>query len=100
MPLLVISFLLESLLSSLGLLALSDLRGGGLDNTNSDGLSHVTDSEPSKGRELGEGFHAHWLARGQKNNSSITRLDELRIILSRLTGTTVNLLFDLSKLKK
>ena len=40
------SFLLVSLLRGLGLLALHDLGGGGLDDAHSDGLPHVTDSEP------------------------------------------------------
>ena len=52
LPLLSISFLLESLISSLGLLALSDLGGGSLDDTDGHGLPHVTDSKPSKRGEL------------------------------------------------
>ena len=40
------SFLLVGLLRGLGLLALHDLGGGGLDDAHSDGLPHVTDSEP------------------------------------------------------
>ena len=46
LPQLSISFLLHGLLSGLGLLALGDLGGGGLDDTDSHGLPHVTDSEP------------------------------------------------------
>merc|ERR1719154_1086623 len=38
LPQLSISFLLQSLVSGLGLLALSNLGGGGLDDTDSDGL--------------------------------------------------------------
>ena len=48
MPLVNISFLLVGLLGSLGGLALHDLGGGGLDDAHSDGLPHVTDSEPDK----------------------------------------------------
>ena len=40
------SFLLVGLLRGLGRLALHDLGGGGLDDAHSDGLPHVTDSEP------------------------------------------------------
>ena len=40
--------LLHGLLSGLGLLALGNLGGGGLDDTDSHGLPHVTDSEPDK----------------------------------------------------
>ena len=46
MPLVNISFLLVGLLGSLGGLALHDLGGGGLDDSDSHGLPHVTDSEP------------------------------------------------------
>jgi hypothetical protein len=100
LPLLSISFLLHNLVGGLGLFALGDLGGGGLDDTDSDGLPHVTDSEPSKGRELGEGFDTHGLAGLQLNDGGITRLDELGVVFCGFTGTTVNLLLDLSKLKK
>ena len=46
MPLPSISFLLQGLLGSLGLLALGGLGGGGLDDTDSNRLPHVTDREP------------------------------------------------------
>ena len=46
LPLPSISFLLQGLLGSLGLLALGGLGGGGLDDTDSNGLPHVTDREP------------------------------------------------------
>jgi len=98
LPLLTISFLLHGLLSSLGLAALHSLGGGCLDDTNSDGLSHVTDSESSERRIVGESFDTHWLAGGQQDDGGISRLDELGVVLNRLTGTTVNLLLDLSKL--
>ena len=56
---------LEGLVGGLGLFALENLGGGGLDDTNSDGLPHVTDSEPSKGWELGECLNTHRLAGGR-----------------------------------
>ena len=40
--------LLVGLLRGLGRLALHNLRGGGLDNADSHGLPHVTDSEPEQ----------------------------------------------------
>merc|ERR1719317_1709286 len=98
LPLLSISFLLECLLSSLSLLAFSGLGGGGLDDAHSNGLPHVTDSKPSKGRELGERLDAHGLAGCEHDNSSITRFDELGVVFSGLTSTTINLLLDLGKL--
>ena len=99
MPLLSISFLLESLVSSFGLLALGHLGGGSFDHAHGHGLPHVTHSKPSKGRELGEGLDTHGLAGVQEDNSSIARLDELGIVFGRLSSTAVNLLLDLSKLK-
>ena len=39
--------LLHGLLSGLGLLALGNLGGGGLDDTDGHGLPHVTDGAPS-----------------------------------------------------
>ena len=50
LPQLSISFLLVDLLGGLGGLALHDLGGGGLDDAHSDGLPHVTDSEPGEVR--------------------------------------------------
>merc|ERR1712213_43820 len=90
--------LLHGLLGGLGLLAFGGLGCGGLDDSNSHGLSHVSDSESSQWRIVGEGLNTHWLAGGQQDNGSISRLDELGVVLNRLTSTTVNLLLDLSKL--
>ena len=100
MQLLVTSLLLlHGLLGGLGLGSFNGLGGGGLDDTDSDGLPHVTDSEPSKWRIVGEGLNTHGLAGGQEDNGGISRLDELGVVLNRLSGTTVNLLLDLSKLE-
>ena len=100
LPLLSISFLLQGLVGGLGLLALKDLGGGGLDDTDSDGLPHVTDSEPSKGWELGKGLNAHGLAGGEDDDGSVTRLDELGVVFGGFTSTTINLLPDFLELKK
>jgi len=92
------SLLLVGLLGGLGGLASHLLGSGCLDDTDGDGLPHVPDSEPSKGRELGEGLDAHGLAGEQLDNGSVTRLDELGGVLGGLAGTPVNLLQDLSEL--
>ena len=92
--------LLISLLGGLGLASLNNLGGGGLDDTHGDGLPHVTDGEPSEGRVVGEGLDTHGLAGSQQDDGGVSRLDELGVVLSGLTGTTVNLLLDLSKLEK
>ena len=112
-----ISFLLVGLLGSLGLLALHHLGGGGLDDSHSHGLPHVTDSEPerqrvryryrdssrsspSERREVSEGLDTHGLAGGQPHDGGVTGLDELGVILNGLTGTTVDLLLDLGELRR
>ena len=108
--------LLVGLLRGLGRLALHNLRGGGLDDADSHGLPHVTDSEPgevkvrigrvesgiilpSERREVSEGLDTHGLAGGQPHDGGVPGLDELGVVLHRLTSTTVNLLLDLRKLE-
>ena len=91
--------LLISLLGGLGLASLNNLGGGGLDDTHGDGLPHVTDGEPSKGRVVGEGLDTHGLAGGQQHDGGVTGLDELGVVLGGLAGTAVNLLLDLSELR-
>merc|ERR1719336_2139659 len=93
-----ISLLLVGLLGGLGSLSSNLLGGGGLDDTDSNGLPHVPDGKPSKGRELSEGLDAHGLAGEQLDNGSVTGLDELGSILSGLSSTPVNLLQDLGEL--
>merc|ERR1712134_160306 len=92
------SLLLVGLLGSLGGLPGNLLGGGGLDHTDGDGLPHVPDGEPSKGRELGEGLNAHGLAGEQLDDGSVSGLDELGGVLGGLASTPVNLLHDLGEL--
>merc|ERR550534_1332108 len=47
---------------------------------------------------VSEGLDTHGLAGGQQDDGGVTRLDELGVGLGGLSGTTVNLLLDLSKL--
>jgi hypothetical protein len=69
-----------------------------LDNTNSNGLTHITDSETSERGVVGEGLNTHGLGWNHLNDGSITRLDELGGVLNGLSGTTINLLQDLREL--
>ena len=69
-----------------------------LDDTDSDGLPHVTDSETSQRREVGEGLNAHGLRGDELHNGGITGLDGFGVGLGGLTGTPVNLLLDLLEL--
>ena len=52
-------------------------RGSGLDDTDSDGLSHVSGSKTSKRGQVREGFDAHGLAEHKPDDSVISGLDEL-----------------------
>lgn len=69
-----------------------------LDDTDSDGLTHVTDGETTERGVLSESLNAHGLGGNHLDDSGITRLDELGAGLGRLSGTAVNLLEELSEL--
>jgi len=82
---------------------LGDLTGlvgllNGLDDTDGDGLSHVTNSETSKRWVVSESLNAHRLGWNHLDDSSISGLDELRLVFDRFTSTTINLLQDLREL--
>ena len=84
--------------SSLGDLTRSFLLLDFLDDTDSDGLSHVTDGETSK-RWVGlESLNAHRLGRNKVDQTSLTVLQELRVVLKLLTGTLVHLDLELREL--
>ena len=69
-----------------------------LDDTDSDGLSHITYGETSKRGVLSESLDTHGLGRLHLYDSSVTGLDELGVLLNGFTGTAVDLLKQLSKL--
>ena len=56
------------------------------------GYEELPDSETSERWIVGECFHTHWLGRDHLDNSGVTRLDELGVVLNGFAGTTVNLL--------
>ena len=70
----------------------------GLDDTDGDGLSHVTDGESTERRIVSEGLNAHRLAGNHLDDSGITGLDELGVVLNGLAGTTIDLLEELREL--
>jgi len=72
--------------------------GNGLDDTDSNGLSHVTDGETTEWWVFREGFDAHWLRWNHLDDGSITRLDELGAVFNRLASTTIDLLEKLGEL--
>ena len=73
-------------------------QGNTNDDTDGNGLSHVTDSEATKGRIVGESLDTHGLGRNHLDDGSVTRLDELGAALDGLSGTAVDLLKELGKL--
>src|SRR5579859_898680 len=81
-----------SLLRSLGNLASLLRLVNALDDTNSNRLSHITNSKPSKGGIIRESLDAHGLGRNHLDDSSITRLDEFGRILNLLSGSSVDFL--------
>lgn len=89
---------LGRLLGSLGDLAGLVGLDNGLDDTDSNGLTHVTDSETTKRRVVSEGLNTHGLGGHHLDDGSVTRLDELGVALGGLAGTAVNLLEELREL--
>jgi len=82
---------------------LGHLAGGfglldGLDDTDSNGLSHVTDGESTEGWVLGESLDAHGLGWDHVDDGGITRLDLLGEVLHLLAGTAIDLLNQLLEL--
>ena len=69
-----------------------------LDDTNSNGLTHVTDSETTKRWVVSESLDTHWLGWNHLYDGSVTRLDELGRVLNGLSGTTIDLLEDFREL--
>ena len=89
---------LGGLLGSLGDLAGLVGLNNGLDDTDSNGLAHVTDGETTERGVVSEGLNAHGLGGNHLDDGSVTRLDELGAVLNRLSGTAVNLLEELGEL--
>jgi len=75
-----------------------DLLDGFLDDTDSDGLLHVSDSESTKWWELVESLDDHHLGWGHLDDSGISRLDEFWEFLGNLTGSFVHFVFDFGEL--
>ena len=71
-----------------------------LDDTDGDGLSHISDGESSKRWVLREGLDAHWLGGGHEDDGGITRLDFLGEVLHLLTGSSIDLLLEFGELNQ
>jgi len=68
-------------------LALDD----GFDNTDGNGLAHITDGKSTKRGVHSEGLHTHGLGGLEDGHSGIARLDGLGVLLKDGTRTSVNL---------
>merc|ERR1719231_849316 len=89
--------LLLLILSSLGLWVLLLLLGGFLDDTDGNGLIHISDGESSEWWELREGLDNHWLGWGHSDDSGITRLDGFWEFFGNLTSSLVHLVLNFSE---
>jgi len=58
----------------------------------------LPDGETTKGWVVSEGLNTHWLGGNHLDNGGVTGLNELRSVLNRLAGTTVDLLQNLGEL--
>ena len=63
------------------------------DNTYSNGLTHVANSETAKRSVVGERLNTHWFLWDHANDTSFTLLQEFWVFFQDFTGTTVHLLF-------
>ena len=70
----------------------------GLDDTDGNGLPHISDGKTAKRRVLVVGLNTHGLAGDELDNARITRLDELGRLLNNLSASPVDLLNQFGKL--
>merc|ERR1711975_129565 len=62
----------------------------GFDNTDGNGLSHISDSESSQWSVGREWFDAHWFGWDHFDNSGVTRLDLGWVVFDFLTGSSID----------
>jgi hypothetical protein len=93
------SLLGNGLLSGLSGLSTTSLSlVDGLDDTDGDSLTHVTDGKATKRRVLLEALNAEGLGGDEGNHDGITLLDALRGLFEDLTVALIDLLKELSEL--
>ena len=66
-------------------------------HSSSDGLSHVTDGEPSEGRELFRGLDDHGLGGLELDDGDVTGLQEVGVVGLDLSGLGVDGLDELDE---
>ena len=93
------SLLFLGLLGGLGDLSVSlILLGDCLDDTDGNGLPHVTHGKTSQRWVVAESLYTHVLLGGQFTDGGISRLDKLGVVFQLLVGTTINLLLQFNEL--
>src|SRR5690554_6829509 len=80
--------LLASLGSRFGHLRVLGFLGDLFDDTDGDGLSHVTDSETSERRVFRESLDTHGLGGNQFGNAGITGFDRLGFLFQFFSGSS------------
>jgi hypothetical protein len=71
--------------------------GDSLDDSNGNSLTHVTDGEATKRREISERLDTKGLGGFEVDNAGISSLDKLGVLFEDLSGTTVHLLLDVGE---
>jgi len=64
-----------------------------LDDTDGNGLSHISNGESSQWSVLTEGFDAHWFGWFQFDDGGITGFDFAWVVFDFLTGSSIDLFF-------
>lgn len=88
---------LETLETSQRNLKIKYLEVNGLDDTDSDSLTHVTYGKTTQRREVRERLNAQGLAGYQGDHGCVTRLDEFGVLFSGFASTTIALFLDLGE---
>jgi len=91
------SFRLADKLKNLLLLALAFIFGDTFNDSDSNSLTHITDSKSSKRRKVSERFDAKWLSGLKVDNACISSLDKLWVFFQNFSRTTIHLLLNESK---
>jgi len=86
---------LVGLLGRFGGLALGIALDNRLDDTDSNGLPHVSDGESTKRSVVSKGLNAHGLGRDHLDDGSVSRLDLGRVRLELLTRSSIDLFQEL-----
>jgi len=69
----------------------SDFLGDFLDDTDGNGLSHISDGKSSQRWVFGENFNNHWLGGDEFNHGSISRFNVLWFLFEFFTTSSVDL---------